>query len=125
MRVCVNEDTNNRLTRAGQVFVLLLSSVNLCPDARVMGRGPEQQPDLNGPSFCFVSSYALMRECWDEDPYDRPTFTDLVYILSDMADNTIKHVSISKELKIEERLKQVTCRSYPELVRHRIKFRRG
>ncbi|XP_038060886.1 uncharacterized protein LOC119731729 [Patiria miniata] len=43
------------------------------------------------PDNCHEQIYALMRDCWDEDPNNRPTFTDLVYILSDMADNRIKH----------------------------------
>ncbi|XP_038060921.1 uncharacterized protein LOC119731750 [Patiria miniata] len=43
------------------------------------------------PDNCDDQIYALMRDCWDEDPNNRPTFTDLVYILSDMADNRIKH----------------------------------
>ncbi|XP_038061929.1 uncharacterized protein LOC119732441 [Patiria miniata] len=43
------------------------------------------------PDNCHEKIYAVMRECWDEDPNKRPTFADLVYTLSDMADNRIKH----------------------------------
>ncbi|XP_022083527.1 tyrosine-protein kinase receptor Tie-1-like [Acanthaster planci] len=46
---------------------------------------------MHKPSNCDDETYALMCSCWKEDPYSRPTFTDLVYILSDMADKEIKH----------------------------------
>ncbi|XP_038062540.1 proto-oncogene tyrosine-protein kinase receptor Ret-like [Patiria miniata] len=39
------------------------------------------------PSNCDDHSYALMRKCWDEDPNNRPTFTELVSILNGMALN--------------------------------------
>ncbi|XP_038062454.1 proto-oncogene tyrosine-protein kinase receptor Ret-like [Patiria miniata] len=39
------------------------------------------------PSNCDDHSYALMHKCWDEDPNNRPTFTELVTILSGMALN--------------------------------------
>ncbi|XP_022083827.1 fibroblast growth factor receptor-like isoform X2 [Acanthaster planci] len=40
------------------------------------------------PSNCDDHSYDLMRKCWDEDPEKRPTFTNLVATLSEMATNT-------------------------------------
>ncbi|XP_022111315.1 fibroblast growth factor receptor 1-like [Acanthaster planci] len=43
------------------------------------------------PDNCHDHIYALMRECWEEEPDARPTFTELVHILSDMADSRIKH----------------------------------
>ncbi|XP_038062477.1 ALK tyrosine kinase receptor homolog scd-2-like [Patiria miniata] len=39
------------------------------------------------PSNCDDHSYALMLKCWNEDPNKRPTFTELVSILSGMAVN--------------------------------------
>ncbi|XP_022083705.1 uncharacterized protein LOC110975479 [Acanthaster planci] len=43
------------------------------------------------PDNCHDEIYGLMRNCWEENPNDRPTFNELVSILSDMSDNTIKH----------------------------------
>ncbi|XP_038060205.1 hemicentin-1-like [Patiria miniata] len=42
------------------------------------------------PSSCNDKSYALMRKCWEEDPNNRPSFSDLVSVLSDMDDKFVE-----------------------------------
>ncbi|XP_038061371.1 fibroblast growth factor receptor 2-like [Patiria miniata] len=43
------------------------------------------------PSNCDDKSYDLMRKCWQEDPNNRPSFSELVSTLSDTDDSKIKH----------------------------------
>ncbi|XP_022111654.1 mitogen-activated protein kinase kinase kinase A-like [Acanthaster planci] len=47
------------------------------------------------PENCDEKSYTLMRKCWEEDPKNRPTFTNLVSILNEMNDSKIKHTYLS------------------------------
>ncbi|XP_022083533.1 angiopoietin-1 receptor-like [Acanthaster planci] len=37
---------------------------------------------LPKPDNCLDEMYTLMRDCWEEDPRNRPTFTDIVYVLT-------------------------------------------
>ncbi|XP_038061108.1 angiopoietin-1 receptor-like [Patiria miniata] len=49
------------------------------------------------PANCDDHSYALMHKCWDEDPNKRPTFTELVSILSGMASDTANNTYLVME----------------------------
>ncbi|XP_038061347.1 tyrosine-protein kinase ABL1-like [Patiria miniata] len=47
------------------------------------------------PSNCDDKSYALMRKCWEEDPNNRPSFSELVSTLSGTDDSKIEHTYFS------------------------------
>ncbi|XP_038061539.1 cAMP-dependent protein kinase catalytic subunit 3-like [Patiria miniata] len=47
------------------------------------------------PSNCDDKSFALMRKCWEEDPNNRPSFSELVSTLSGTDDSKIEHTYFS------------------------------
>ncbi|XP_038061480.1 tyrosine-protein kinase receptor old-1-like [Patiria miniata] len=47
------------------------------------------------PSNCDDKSFALMRKCWEEDPNNRPSFSELVSTLSGKDDSKIEHTYFS------------------------------
>ncbi|XP_022097118.1 angiopoietin-1 receptor-like isoform X2 [Acanthaster planci] len=46
---------------------------------------------MSKPPNCDDKIYSLMLRCWEEHPSHRPTFSDLVRILSEMDDNKTEH----------------------------------
>ncbi|XP_038066608.1 tyrosine-protein kinase receptor Tie-1-like [Patiria miniata] len=46
---------------------------------------------MTKPANCDEQIYSLMLRCWEEDPSNRPSFSDLIHILSKMDDNKIEH----------------------------------
>ncbi|XP_022083663.1 angiopoietin-1 receptor-like [Acanthaster planci] len=59
------------------------------------------------PRNCDERSYSLMRICWEEDPKNRPTFTDLVSTLSEINDTKIKHTYLSFDRLHYENLSEI------------------
>ncbi|XP_038073015.1 uncharacterized protein LOC119741336 [Patiria miniata] len=50
------------------------------------------------PSNCRQEIYSVMLQCWDDNPNNRPSFTDLVSILGQMDDNKIQHTYMTVDL---------------------------
>ncbi|XP_025834074.1 tyrosine-protein kinase receptor torso-like [Agrilus planipennis] len=46
------------------------------------------------PENCSMELYKLMRSCWEYNPYERPTFTEIVKYLNTLLENEIEYIKL-------------------------------